>query len=117
MLYFSHCLEKRQWHVFTYDFSKKNVMFLKLNSYFLGGKKKYFEDYGANINSKFTGSVTLRANKNSVSIITKPPAQIMFFYMMSVMSLLVSVVRQQKAKKKAISFTKFVFVRVFVSRK
>lgn len=75
-------------------------MFLKLNSYLGGGGgEEYFENYSANINSKFTGSITFSANKNSVSTISKPPAQKMVCYTMSVMSLLVSVVRQTKGKE------------------
>lgn len=75
-------------------------MFLKLNSYFVGRKKQeYFENYSANINSKFTGSITFSVNKNSVSTISKPPAQKMVCYKMSVMSLLVSVLRQTKGKE------------------
>ena len=73
-----------------YDFSNKDVMFLKLNSYFVGVKKEYFENYSAIINSKFTESIMFSANKNSVSTISKPPVQKKFFYMMSVMSLFIS---------------------------
>lgn len=64
-----------------------------------GKRKEYFENYSANINSKFTESITFSANKNSVSTIFKPPAQKMVCYMMSVMSLLVSVVKQTKGKE------------------
>jgi len=82
------------------DFSNKDGRFLKLNSYScVCGGKEHFENYSANINSQFTGSITFSANKNSVSTISKPPAQKMVCYMMSVLSLLFSVVRQTKGKE------------------
>lgn len=56
-----------------------------------------FANYSANINS--TQSIIFSANKSSVSAISKPPAQKMVCYMMSVMSLLVSVVSQTTGKE------------------
>lgn len=58
---------------------------------------EYFANYSANINS--TQSLTFSANKNSASTISKPPAQKLVCYVMSVMSLLVSVVSQTKGKE------------------
>lgn len=61
------------------------------------GKIEYFANYSASINS--TQGIIFSTNKNSVSTISKPPVQKMVCYMMSVMSLLVSVVSQTKGKE------------------
>lgn len=72
-------------------------MFLKLSSYFAEGKNGIF----CKLQCKYKQyqSLTFSANKNSASTISKPPAQKLVCYMMSVMSLLVSVVSQTKGKE------------------